>query len=215
MAVILNSAYFPPIAYIATVIAEKDIIIEAWENYSKQTYRNRCMIASANGILPLVVPIKKKSHPKTPIQEIAIDYSDNWTKIQLKAIESAYRSSPFYEFYIHDFIDFFSKRYSSLFELNLEILKRILEVLDWKVNLQLSSTYNTTYDNMLDFREVFHPKKDSIIVNKHFKFDEYYQVFKSKTGFEANLSILDLLFHLGPESESYLTRCFQHHKVNK
>ena len=76
---LLSTAYFPPIEYYSKLISYDKIFIEKHENYPKQTYRNRCEILGANGILTLSIPVTKLK-PKTFTKDILIDYSTKWQK---------------------------------------------------------------------------------------------------------------------------------------
>lgn len=99
---LLNTAYFPPIQYFSKIKEHEQFCIEQYENYGKQSYRNRCRIQFANGIMPLVVPVKKKDGQKFLTKEAQIDYSCKWQKLHFKSIESAYKNSPFYDYYTED-----------------------------------------------------------------------------------------------------------------
>jgi len=108
--VLLSTAYFPPIAYFAKIVQSNRIIIEAEENYHKQTYRNRCIILGANGPLNLVLPILHGPEKKQKIRQVIIDYNNNWQQIHSRALESAYRNSPYYDYYIDDINPFFQNQ---------------------------------------------------------------------------------------------------------
>lgn len=199
--IILSTAYLAPIQYFTKFVKYDKVIIEAHENFIKQTYRNRCKIYGANGELSLSIPVKK-SAPKTTIKELLIDYDTNWRKLHWKSIESAYNSSPYFEYYIDDFLPFYTKKYKYLFDFNTELLKMILENIDISTKIDFTETFfNNEYD-MDDFREQIHPKKRN--VDKNFKIIEYTQVFQSKHSFIPNLSIVDLLFNEGPNSSIIL-----------
>ena len=105
--ILMNTAYFPPVQYMERVKACDRIIIERHENYGKQSYRNRCDIMTANGVMTLSVPVSKGDAPKTLVKDIRIDYSVNWQKLHFKGIESAYKNSPFYDYYVDDLLPFF------------------------------------------------------------------------------------------------------------
>ncbi len=201
--IILSTAYLAPIQYFTKFVKYDKVIIEAHENFIKQTYRNRCKIYGANGELSLTIPVKK-SNPKTKIKELLIDYDTNWRKLHWKSIESAYNSSPFFEYYIDDFLPFFTKKHKYLFDFNTELLIMILEILDINTNIEFTDKYFHNEYELDDFREQIHPKKRN--VDKNFIAIEYTQVFQSKYGFIPNLSIVDLLFNEGPNSFSVLDR---------
>ncbi|NJK97095.1 MAG: WbqC family protein [Bacteroidetes bacterium] len=198
MQVYLSTAYFPPVYYFSKICHSSLVYIESDENFQKQTYRNRCIILGANGPLSLSIPIQHTSEPKINIRDVKISYHTPWQKIHLRAIESAYRNSPFYEYYIHDFLPFFNKKFDFLLDYNQKILKTCLELADLKVNIELTNAFTKEHGN--DFRFSISPKKEYPDI----QFPEYNQVFIEKFGFVSNLSILDLLFNEGPESRSLL-----------
>ena len=201
--IILSTAYLAPVQYFTKFVEYDKVIIEAHENFIKQTYRNRCKIYGANGELSLTIPIKK-SAPKTKIKELLIDYDTNWRKMHWKSIESAYNSSPFFEYYIDDFIPFYTKKYKYLFDYNTELLKMIVDILEISTNIEFTTSFDNNISDIDDFRELIHPKKGS--TDQNFKPIEYTQVFKDKYGFLPNLSIIDLLFSEGPNSIMFLHR---------
>lgn len=196
--VILATAYLAPIQYFTKLFKYDEVFIEKHENFIKQSYRNRCKIYGANGELSLSIPVKKISL-KTKIKDLLIDYDTNWQKLHWKSIESAYRSSPFFEFYEDDLKPFYEKKYKFLLDFNIEIQNMVLEYLDIDVNLKFTDKYYDEQDNYFDdLREKIHPKKE--YVDPNFKIVEYTQVFQEKYGFIPNLSIIDLLFNEGPNA---------------
>ena len=203
--IILSSHYFPCIAYFAHLVKYPDIIIDTGENYLKQSYRNRCIIYTSNGPLGLSIPVIKKN--KTPMKNVLIDVNKDWKTNHWRAISSAYNSSPFFEFYCDDLKEVLFKEYSSLANLNKALLEYICNELGVTNNVLTSETYITIKDSELDLRSTLNPKKT-------FKgsdtYPRYIQIFEAKHGFQSNLSILDLLFHEGPESLNYLTKLINH-----
>ncbi|MDR2009260.1 MAG: WbqC family protein [Bacteroidales bacterium] len=201
--VVLSSAYFPNIQYISKFLAHDDIIIDIYEHYSKQTYRNRCNILSANGILPLIVPVKKNYH--CLIKDIEIDYSERWQKTHERAILSAYKNSPFYEYYIDEFIIFFQKKEKYLYDLNNQILNKILDILRIEKKYSFSGDFILS-DDILNYRETISPKASKNKPDPYFKSYPYIQVFSEKIEFIPNLSILDLIFMHGPMSKEFIKK---------
>ncbi len=205
--VLLTTAYFPPVEYFILVAAYGRALIERHENYTKQSYRNRCNILSANGLLSLTIPVKRYRGIKTPIIDVKPDNSYNWQKLHRISIESAYRSAPFYEFYIDDIMPFLESEYNSLFRLNTDILNKTLEVLD--INALCNHTENFTKippAGCADKRDAIHPKrKDPDLMNAIEQL-QYTQVFQNRWGFVPGLSILDLLFNAGPDSGRLLEK---------
>ncbi len=199
----LSTAYFPPIQYFAKLLQYPTATIEVCENFPKQTYRNRCHILGSNGKIVLSIPVKK-ANKKTPITEVEIDYAEDWQKQHSRALLAAYGSSPFYEYYIHDFDFVFKGKTQMLCELNRKILAVCCELLQITPKLTNTQEYHKHYPN--DFRNTIHPKTKHQQLDPNFTPLPYMQVFYDKFAFEPNLSILDLLFNLGTESEIYLLR---------
>jgi WbqC-like protein family len=205
--VLLSITYIGPAQYFTKFILYDEIWLETQENYTRQTYRNRCIICGANGKLSLTVPVITSGKHKTLIKDVRIDNTKNWQKLHWKSIESAYRSSPFYEFFIDDFQPFFSTRFEFLFDMNMEILMKIFHILE--INPKISLTERFLFPGktgVADLRDSIHPKK-SYRSDKSFKPLEYKQVFSERHGFLANLSIIDLIFNTGPEASGILRRC--------
>ena len=201
--ILLSTTYLGPIQYFSKVLKYDKVFIEAHENFIKQTYRNRCVIYAANGELTLSIPVTK-TNKKELIKDLKIDYSTNWQKLHWKSIESAYRSSPFFEYYMDELITFYNSKYEYLLDFNIEIQNVILEQLELETKISLTKTYCFEDDltNMDDFRQKIDPKKK--IEDKNFLSPEYNQVFVDKHGFKPNLSIIDLLFNEGPNAINLL-----------
>lgn len=206
---LISTAYFPPIQYFVLIGKYKDVLIEKQENYNKQSYRNRCNIKSANGVLPLVIPVKKNKGLKTVISDIKTDNSYNWQRIHRISIESAYRSAPFYEYYIDEIMPFFESRYDYLLDLNTAILEKMLEILRIRANLGFTDKYQPAPPpQILDIRNNIHPKI-KYTNTKIFKDDlPYTQVFNEISGFIPGLSIIDLIFNTGPDAETIICESY-------
>jgi len=202
---IFSTAYFPPISYFKLLDKANVTFIERHENFVKQTYRNRCKILAANGVISLIVPVEKNSGNKINICDVKIDYATNWQKQHLKSIESAYRNSPFYEFYIDDFITIFNKKNKFLFDFNLEITYKLLDFFDIEKQIKFNNDFEKTPKNLIDYRNKIHPKKQYLELKKETE-HPYYQVFSNKFSFHSDLSSMDLLFNLGTESFLYLNK---------
>ncbi len=200
MNVYLSSAYLAPVQYYSKFLDNR-IFIEQHENYLKQSYRNRCMIVSANGVMPLSIPVEHASGAKVLTKDIRIADHGNWQHLHWNAIVSAYNSTPFFEYYQDDFYSFYHKKYDFLFDLNEEILNLILKLLQIDQEISYTDKYKREVgEGELDFRESIHPKKDWSINDPGFVPYPYYQVFDQKFGFQLNMSIIDLLFNMGNES---------------
>jgi len=198
---LLTTSYLAPIHYYCKLFHYDKCFVEQHCNYVKQTYRNRCFIAAANGIMTLSVPVEKLSEKKQQTKDVRIANHGNWQHLHWNAIISAYNSSPFFEYYQDDFALFFEKKHTFLFDLNESLRELIMGLLG--INNEKVS-YSATYlkeviGNVDDYRETIHPKKDYKMDGCFFPVS-YYQVFDVRFGFLSNLSIIDLLFNMGAES---------------
>lgn len=194
----LSSAYLAPVEYYARLYSCEKAFIEQHDNYIKQTYRNRCTIASADGPLTLSIPTEKPETLKCPMKDIRISDHGNWRHLHWTAIESAYSSSPFFEYYRDDFAPFYEQKYEFLFDFNEALCNTICKLVDIHPNIERTTEYKQSFmPEETDFRDLIHPKKES---QPGFVATPYYQVFEARHGFLPNLSIIDLLFNMGPES---------------
>ena len=195
--VILSIAYLPPVQYFTKIFQHSNVLIESLENYTKQTYRNRCVILGANGPLALTIPVIKTQGNHTPIKLVEIDNSTLWQKNHWKAIESAYRTSAYFEFLADVLLPYYTHRYSNLFEYDTLLLNSILEFISVSPRINQTTLYLPKYDyDTYDCRNEISPKVDYRI-DKQFVPVEYFQAFSNKYGFVPNLSIIDLLFNEG------------------
>ncbi len=197
--ILISTAYLPPIDYMKLISEAGEIIIEAEENYLKQTYRNRCYILSAHGPHLLSVPVYEGSRHKVPVKEVRIDYSKRWQQVHLRAIMSSYRSSPYFDFYFENIEKIISQNHEFLFDLNISLINSILNMLKMKKDLSYSGSFEALNEEPYDFRNKIIPGQPALFPEKR-----HYQVFDTGEGFIPNLSIIDLIFNLGPESVQYL-----------
>jgi hypothetical protein len=191
---LLPTAYFGPISYYAILLQHSNCSIELHEHFVKQSIRNRCDIYGANGKLQLTIPKQRKGSDKTIIKEIQISYKQDWQKQHWTAIQSAYNSSPFFEYYQDELQPFFKKEEILLVNFNQKLQKVILRLLQEEDNTNFTKEFQHE-GSFSDFRNHKFKSKNPTAYN---------QVFMEKHGFIPNLSIIDLLFNLGPESADYL-----------
>lgn len=196
--VLVQPTYFSTIAQYVAIAKSNQIIFEVEDNFQKQTYRNRCYINTANGKQLLNVPVQHKKGIKQKTKDVKIDYKDSWQKQHLKALKTAYSSSPFFEFYVDDLLLLFEKKYTYLLDLNLESHQLIMDALQLETPFKKSENY-ITETKYLDLRNLAIDKKQTT-----YKLKRYIQVFEQNNGFISNLSILDLLFMEGPNALNYL-----------
>ncbi|HZJ80447.1 MAG TPA: WbqC family protein [Dysgonamonadaceae bacterium] len=203
--VLLSSLYLAPVQYYSKLFRAERAVIETDDNYQKQTYRNRCIIAAANGSLPLSIPVDKPKGVKLKMRDIKIADHGNWQHFHWNAIISAYNSSPFFEYYRDDFYHFYEKTTTYLFDFNEELRSLICTLLDIETPVSYTTKFVQEVDKKTaDLRESIHPKRDWRNTDKEFVARPYYQVFTEKRPFIENLSIIDLLFNMGNESRLFL-----------
>lgn len=194
--VYLSTTYLGPVQQYCKLYRFPEVYMETAENYIKQSYRNRCTIAGANGALSLSVPIIRPDTLKCLTKDIRISDHGNWQHLHWNALVSAYNLSPFFEYYADDFVPFYRKKYKFLFDFNEELRHLICELLDIHPVIRHTVRYESAVPN--DFRETIRPRHPGADLS--FVPQPYYQVFREKHGFLPNLSIVDLLFNMGTES---------------
>ena len=200
---LLSTAYFPPILHYAWLLKNQKIRVEQFETFPKQTFRNRCVILSANGLQSLSVPVVKPNGAKTLTRDVKISYDEPWQQLHWRSIKTAYNSSPFLLYYQDELEVFFKKKPQFLLDLNEEVIQLINSLLEWEVSVKRTEEF--------DFPKDIHPNEDRRFLLKPkntepLNLPSYIQVFSDQYSFYENLSILDLIFNLGPEAESYLVK---------
>ena len=223
---LLSTTYFGPIQWYQKLNRYDHCVIEQFDNFQKQTYRNRCRIATANGSQVLTVPIER-TEGKCLMRDVRISDHGAWRHLHWNALQSAYGESPFFEFYADDLHPFFERRWTFLLDFNMDITNKLCELLDIHPRLSLTTNYipstsgeeeksfgkeektlgedEKSLEEMkpfIDFREAIHPKHP--LPDADFAPRPYYQQHAPRNGFQPNLSILDLLFNEGNEAIFFL-----------
>ena len=207
---LLQTTYFGPIQWYQKLYRYDHCLIEQYDSYQKQTFRNRCIIATANGMQALTIPVEngkgEMRNEKCLMRDVRISDHNQWRRVHWNALQSAYSESPFFDYYTDDIRPFFEQKYEFLVDFNEAIRQKICELIDIHPSVEHTSSYTSTISHqtsdIVDYRDVIHakhPLPDATFVQK-----KYWQVFQHKHGFLSNLSILDLLFCMGPESVFYL-----------
>jgi hypothetical protein len=194
---ILPVAYMPDIPYFVRLM-QGNVAVEQHENYVKQTCRNRCTILTANGIMPLIIPVQHTA-AKIKIRDVRIDYATAWQTVHWRALTAAYRSSPFFEYYIDDLQPFYRQQTPFLFDFNCRLTAKLAELVGFKLQLNLSESYLADYE--YDYRK-------RTTQDGGFKIVPYYQVFSNKFDFQPRLSIIDLLCNEGNNAFDVLKQSF-------
>ena len=202
--ILLTTAYFPPVAYMALLLRPEPIYLEAEEHYRKQSFRNRMAVLTANGPQTLSIPVVQK-HQKMMIKEVEIDYKTEWQRHHWRTIEMAYNNSPFFIYYRDFLAQFYEKKIKYLWDFNRELLAVILKLLRTEKEIFYTEQFVENDETAsIDARYTIHPKLYGTS-DYPFKADiPYRQVFEEKFGFTPALSVLDLLCNKGNESKSYL-----------
>lgn len=196
---LLPVSYLAPVHYYTLLLKHEKIFIELHEHFPKQTWRNRCSIYGSNGLLHLIIPLHGKKD-KVVTKEIRISNKYDWQSIHWRSLESAYRSSPFFEYYENDLRKFYERKFELLPDFNMALQESILKLLGMKKYFFFTAHYEKSPAGYIDRRDCLSKKKLPEIRN----FPRYMQVFENKHGFIPNLSIADLLFNLGPQAKKYL-----------
>lgn len=199
MNIIIHPTYFPNIAHFVALVKAKNVAFEVDDNFLKQTYRNRAYIYGANGKLAINVPVVHTQNNRQKYRDVKIFNDTKWQDLHWKSFLSAYRTSPFFEYYEDDLYPLFKEKADYILEFNIKCFDVICDCLQLDLNISKTESYIKTIEDKTDFRPLVNAKKEKIE-----QFDSYTQVFSNKHGFINNLSILDLLFNEGPNALNYL-----------
>jgi hypothetical protein len=202
MSILILPTYFPSISHFVALAQADQITFEIEDNFQKQTNRNRTYIYSPNGMQMLNIPVKHANSGNQKTKDIQIETDTNWQKQHFKSLETAYRSSPFFEFFEDDIRMLYEKKFKFLLDLNFESLAVVSKCLRHEFTYETTTEYVQEVDATIitDYRPLANGKKDPS------SFENYTQVFDDKHGFITNLSILDLLFNEGKFTIDYLKK---------
>jgi hypothetical protein len=196
---LIQPSYFPNIETFQHLMKAENIIFEVQDYYQKQTYRTRCNIYSANGLLSMNIPIKHQKMERQYTKEVKIENEFPWQKNHFKTLQNAYRSSPFFEYYEDDIQKIYQSQEVYLIDFLFKTLELSYKLLQTPLQYSKTEAYHKQYTDIEDFRYLVEAKLET-----KREFPVYSQVFESKHGFLANLSILDLLFNEGPQARVLL-----------
>ncbi|WP_391593925.1 WbqC family protein [Winogradskyella sp.] len=197
---LIYPTYFPNIAHFVAMLKADTVLFEVCDNYQKQSYRNRTEIYGANGKLALTVPVSYSQKHRQKYKDVKIANENNWQGLHLKSLQSAYSMSPFFEYYIDDLLPVFENRFDYILDFNLKSFALILECLQLNIATKQTTSFELHPEDKVDLRN---------LAQRNFEkknLQPYTQVFSVKHGYIPNLSILDLLFNEGPNSELYLKK---------
>ena len=199
MNIIVHPTYFPNIAHFVAMVKASEVAFEMEDSFLKQTYRNRTYIYGANGKLALNIPVVHSQKNRQKYRDVKIFNEEKWQDIHLKSLLSAYRTSPFFEYYEDDIRPLFEQKQEYIMDFNLKCFDVICDCLQLDLNISKTETYKKEPEGKTNFRFLVNAKKETPQ-----NFEPYTQVFSNKHGFIPNLSILDLLFNEGPNTLNYL-----------
>lgn len=195
---VFSIQYFGNIYFYNLIQQHKKIYIEKNEYFVKQTFRNRHYILTANGVMPLIVPVRHYSS-KEIIDKKEICYKEKWYKKHYVAILSAYKNAPFFEYYADELLyHLIHSEENFLFDLNIKLIKIILKILNIHTQIEYTNEYKKFYE--IDYRHYF----DTPFSTPEYLKVPYLQVFSDRFPFQPNLSILDIIFNLGPDAAAYV-----------
>lgn len=201
MEVLSHPLYLAPIPVYAQLYAGEGFLIDGSSPFIKQTYRNRAVIATENGTLPLTIPVVHDGG-RTAMRDVRISEHGNWRHQHWNALVSAYRNSPFFEYYADDFAHFYEERDGFLMDFNMRLHSVVCELAGIERAVRDVAEHEVSLLSgegaFCDVRYLAEPK---VLADRAVSASQpYYQVFAGRNGFIPGLSIVDLLFNMGPES---------------
>ncbi len=192
--------YFPSVMFYKCSYNFSNIIFDKYEFYQKMSFRNRCIVSGANGLIHLSVPLQKGRNQKTIIKDVRISNLAKWQEDHWKSIVSCYNKSPWFEFYKDELRRIYETRFEFLLDWDLACFEWSIQKLGLTVDISATEKYIPQYESdVVDFRNTIVPKNYTTFAGVH-----YHQVFETKSGFRPNLSILDLLFCEGKKAGEML-----------
>jgi len=207
--VLIESQFFPSLPYFAIFLFHDDIIIDQHEHFVKASYRNRCEIATPDGLLTLSIPLASGRGQRRRMKDVGIFNVEKWQAKHWNSLSSAYRRSPYFEYYEMKLEPFFKTEKTNLLEFNTELLEFCLSALKVQSNYRFSDTYIGKEDpSVIDLRTHITPNKKRERLPEDYTTPTYHQVFNDRNPFFPNLSILDLLFNEGPRSAEILRKAW-------
>ncbi|MDP1843538.1 MAG: WbqC family protein [Sediminibacterium sp.] len=203
MTLLIENQYFGTVNYYKMLFQYTYTNIEQCEFYQKLSFRNRCMVPGANGVIQLSVPLENGRNQRSLIKEVKIAYKDNWVLQHCRSLDACYNRAPFFEFYRDELFELLETRPIFLFDLNLSLMNWVLKKLKANLDIQLTKVYDPNPPiEVFDARNIIVPKNQDTYSN----FINYTQVFEDRIGFKPNMSILDLLFCVGPNRAFHLLK---------
>lgn len=208
--VLLSAAYLAPVQYYSKLIRFEKAEIEVEDHYEKQSYRTRCVIAGANGPLTLGIPVEKHKEKHYPMRDVRIAYYEDWQRLHVRSMVSAYQTSPYFEYLWDDLARLYERHWDFLLDFDMRMQEVICGLLQIDNRATMTKEYRKECGGeVLDCRSLIRPQDREGREDRHFEAKEYYQVFGLKQGFVKNLSIADLLFNMGGESRVVLRDCWK------
>lgn len=198
---LIESQYFPPISFYKTLINHDILQIEKYEHYQKVSYRNRCYLAGPNGRMILSVPLTKGKNQRTVMKDVRISNEEKWQALHWKTLVSAYRRSPWFEYFEPELEALYEQSFTYLLDWNLACL-------DWvnsKLGLSVPVIFTESYEKNILPESGITDARDQLVPGQTVsEAPEYTQVFQERTGFQPDMSILDLLFCEGKHALSII-----------
>jgi hypothetical protein len=200
MIIIVEYQYFAPIYLYKSLFKDSHVVFERYEHFQKMSFRNRCQLAGAEGLVSLSIPLVNGRNQRALISEVQIDYKTNWQVQHWRTIEACYRRSPWFEYFENGLSLLFREKPTLLVDWNEMIFNWTTHVLGMQVQTGHTENFVRVYpEGFMDLRDSIQPKNAQQKI-----LPRYEQVFSERGGFISNLSILDLLFCLGPGAIDFL-----------